>query len=140
MAMIQRRRGKAAESYHYLAETIRELEFHLRGRIEESGLIPPEWHEIATMKGTMPKVKVNLWIEGDVVKFFKGTGQGWSTRMSDVLRTFVLARRAGILSGAEGVDYTPLDGEERRHRIALLSEAIALADEERAEQKRLSGK
>ncbi|MFM2355243.1 MAG: hypothetical protein RLZZ528_979 [Pseudomonadota bacterium] len=135
MAMIPRRRGKAAEAYHFLAETLRELEFHLRGRIEESGLIPSEWEEIAARHGPMPKVKVNLWVEGDVVKFFRGTGQGWSSRMAEVLRIFVLSRRAGLLRGAEGVDYTPLTGEERAHRLAMLREALALSAETLAEER-----
>jgi uncharacterized protein (DUF4415 family) len=134
MAMIPRRRGKAAEAYHFLAETLREVEFHLRGRIEESGLIPPEWEEIAAARGSMPKVRINLWVEGDVVKFFRGTGQGWSTRMSEVLRIFVLSRRAGLLKGAEGVDYAPLKGEERAHRLAMLREALALSAEALAEE------
>ena len=134
MAIIPRRRGKAAESYHYMAETMRELEWQLRGRITDSGLIPPEWQDIAVAHGPMPKVKVNLWIEGDVVKFFRGTGQGWTTRMAEVLRTFMLARRAGVLAGAEGVDYSPLTGEERRHRIQVLGELVSLRSESQDEE------
>lgn len=134
MAMLPRMSRKARENYHYLAETLREVEFHLRGRIDGSGLIPPEWDEIARMRGPMPKVKVNMWVDGDVVKFFKGMGRGHTTRMAEVLRAYRHARLAGVLRGAEGVDYARWEGEERSHRIAMLREALRLEAEQAAEQ------
>jgi uncharacterized protein (DUF4415 family) len=142
MAMLPRMTRKARENYHYLAETLREVEFHLRGRIDASGLIPPEWQEIACARGPMPKVKINLWVEGEVVKFFKGTGRGWSTRMAEVLRIFMQARLADVLRGAEGVDYSRWEGEERRHRLDMLREALRLEAEIGAEaaEKAAAGK
>jgi uncharacterized protein (DUF4415 family) len=124
MATIRQR-----ANYHYMAETMRALEFHLHGRIEASGRIPEEWHEIARARGTQPKVKVNMWVEADVVRFFKGTGQGWSTRMAEVLRTFMQARLAGLVKGAEDTDYTLTGPDERRHRITMLRELLALEGE-----------
>ncbi len=116
-------------SYHYMAETMRALEFHLHERIDTSGRIPEEWHDIGKERGVQPKVKVNMWVEADVVRFFKGMGQGWSTRMAEVLRTFMHARLAGVVQGAEEVDYTLGGPQERRHRMVMLRELLALERE-----------
>jgi uncharacterized protein (DUF4415 family) len=127
-AVARSRRARA--HYHHLAEVLRELEFHLHGRLEGSGQLPEEWQEIARSRGPMPKTRVTLWVEGDVLRFFKGMGRGHTTRMSEVLRAFMHARLAEVLGGPEAVDYAPLAGEERRHRIALLRELTGLAAED----------
>jgi uncharacterized protein (DUF4415 family) len=114
------------DEYHYMAEVMRTLEMHLHGTIAESGRIPPEWHEIGRERGTMPKVKVTFWVEADVVRFFKGMGQGWSTRMAEVLRTFMHARFAGVVKGAGDVDYKLTRDVERMARIEVLRELAAL--------------
>jgi uncharacterized protein (DUF4415 family) len=129
MAMLPRMSRTQRENYHYLCETLRELEYHLRGRIAGSGLIPEEWQEIARLRGPMPKVRVTLWVEGDVVKFFKGMGTGHTTRMAEVLRAFRHARLAGLVLGAEGLDLTLDKGEERRHRLSMLREVLGLTAE-----------
>lgn len=114
------------ESYHYMAEVMRVLELHLHGTIADSGHIPREWHEIGRERGTMPKVKVNMYVEADVVRFFKGMGQGWSTRMAEVLRTFMHARFAGVVKGAGDVDYKLSPNIDRKARMAALHELITL--------------
>jgi uncharacterized protein (DUF4415 family) len=128
MAIITRG-AKARAHYHWMAESLHELEFHLHGRLAESGQIPEEWEEIARLRGPMPKVRVTLWVEGDVVKFFRAAGQGHTTRMADVLRTFMHARMAGILAGAEGVEYGRWAGDERRRRMRALLEYTRLRQE-----------
>jgi len=129
MALVVSRNARQRAHYHRLAETLRELEFHLHGRLEGSGQLPPEWDEIARQQGAMPKVKVTFWVEGDVVKFFRATGRGFQTRMAEVLAAFVHARLSGIVAGAEGVDYAPKGPGEVRHRIAVLQEYMDLARE-----------
>jgi uncharacterized protein (DUF4415 family) len=126
---------RALDEYHYMAETMRTLELHLHGHIAETGRIPPEWHKIGRQRGVQGKVKVTFWVEADVVKFFKGMGQGWSTRMAEVLRTFMHARFAGVVKGAGDVDYTIMDADARRHRMGVLHELIALRKMEGAEGK-----
>jgi uncharacterized protein (DUF4415 family) len=123
------------DEYHYMAETMRTLEMHLHGHIAETGRIPPEWHEIGRERGVQGKVKVTFWVEADVVKFFKGMGQGWSTRMAEVLRTFMHARFAGVVKGAGDVDYKMTDRDARRHRMGVLQELIALRNVEDAERR-----
>lgn len=128
MALIAARSARQRGHYHRMAESLRELEFHLHGRLAGSGQLPAEWAELARQQGAMPKVKITLWVEGDVVKFFRGTGRGFQTRMAEVLAAFMHARLAGVLAGAEGVDYAPKGGGEVRHRIAVLEEYLGLKD------------
>ena len=43
--------------------------------------------------------------EEDVVRFFRGMGEGYGPRMNAVLRAFMHARLAGLLRGGETMDY-----------------------------------
>jgi uncharacterized protein (DUF4415 family) len=129
MATIPMRSLKAQENYHYLAESLREIEFHLRGRIDDSGLIPREWQDISERRGSKPKEKMTLWVEKDVVKFFRGMGKGHTTWMADVLRTFMHARLANVIRGAAGVDYSRWEGAELTHRLHVITEYIKLRGE-----------
>ena len=94
-------------NYHYMAEAMRRLEEALHGRIASSGVIPPEWQSIAQGGCDRPKVKMTLWVEADVLAFFRAMGRGHTTRMADVLKTFMHARLAGVVKGPEAVGYAP---------------------------------
>lgn len=85
----------------YMMDVMRRLEWDLHNTIELTGRIPEAWHEIATATPRGPKVKVNLALEGDVVKFFKSMGEGYGPRINDVLRSYMHARLAGVIRGAE---------------------------------------
>lgn len=105
--------GRAAaqrEHYHYLAEALRGLERGLQGRLAASGRIPDDWHRIAQERGPGPKVRVALWVEADVLAFYRSQGAGHTRRMAEVLRSFMHARLAGLLNGPETLDYRQPDG------------------------------
>ena len=92
---------KQTAHYTYMMDVMRRLEWDLHHRIEDTARIPPEWHEIAQARPTAPKVKVNLLLEADVVKFFRSMGPGYGPRINDVLKTWMHARLAGVIKGAE---------------------------------------
>ena len=92
---------KQTAQYTYMMDVMRRLEWDLHHRIEDTGRIPPEWHEIAQARPTTRKVKVNMWLEEDVMKFFRSLGPGYGPRINDVLKSFVHARLAGVIRGAE---------------------------------------
>ncbi len=136
-----RQAEKARANYHHMAEALLTLERDLhRGRAK--GAIPPEWHGIALERGPGRKTKATIWMEEDVLRFFKGMGRGHTARMAEVLRTFMHARLAGVLKGAEGVDYSPRpapeeDAEwERRaqEQLAGIDAAFAADRASRAER------
>ncbi len=50
-----------------------------------------------------PKLAVSLRLDADVLRFFRGFGSGYQTRINEVLKAFMHARqRAGLPPGAEG--------------------------------------
>lgn len=85
----------------YMMDVMRRLEWDLHNTIELTGRIPEEWHQIATATPRAAKVKVTLALEADVLKFFKSMGEGYGPRINDVLRSFMHARLAGVIRGAE---------------------------------------
>ncbi len=87
----------------YMMDVMRRLEWDLHNTIELTGRIPEDWHEIATATPRSARVKVNLGLEADVVKFFKSMGEGYGPRINDVLRSYMHARLAGVIRGAETV-------------------------------------
>jgi uncharacterized protein (DUF4415 family) len=87
----------------YMMDVMRRLEWDLHNSIEMTGRIPEAWHEIATATPRAAKVKVNLRLEAEVVKFFKSMGKGFGPRINDVLKSYLHARLAGVIRGAETV-------------------------------------
>lgn len=87
--------------YNHMAIELRGLEFDLRWGMEGSDRIPAAWSEIAIEPFCPTKEKLSLRIDEDVLRFFRAAGQGYLTRMNKVLRTYMLARLAGVVKGAE---------------------------------------
>ncbi len=85
----------------YMMDVMRRLEWDLHNTIELTGRIPEEWRRIATATPRAAKVKVTLDLEADVLKFFKSMGEGYGPRINDVLKSYMHARLAGVIRGAE---------------------------------------
>lgn len=96
----------------YMMDVMRRLEWDLHNTVELTGRIPEEWHQIASATPRSAGVKVNLRLEADVVKFFKSMGEGYGPRINDVLRSYMHARLAGVIRGAETIAHF-------RHREAV---------------------
>jgi uncharacterized protein (DUF4415 family) len=60
------------------------------------GCIPDEWRAIREGRSRR-KPKLSFWIDEDVVRFFRSLGPGYGPRMNGVLRSFMLARMAGLI-------------------------------------------
>ena len=99
--MATRTAAQTRAQYQHLATTLRDPEADLRWGMDGSARIPPEWHEIAQGRPTTGKVRVTLALEADVVKFFRSLGPGYGPRINDVLKSYVHARLAGVIRGAE---------------------------------------
>lgn len=85
----------------YMMDVMRRLEWDLHNTIELTGRIPAEWHEIATATPRSVKKRVCIALEADVLKFFKSMGEGYGPRINDVLKSYMHARLAGVIRGAE---------------------------------------
>ncbi|MFN3970344.1 MAG: BrnA antitoxin family protein [Gemmobacter sp.] len=98
---------KPAAHYHYLAETLRDLEGALRHGLAGSAFVPEEWEAVAQGVPEPGKEKLTLRVDADVIRFFRLMGRGYLTQMNAVLRAFMHARLAGVVRGPEAVDYAP---------------------------------
>ena len=116
-----------AARYHELALNLRDLETDLRWGLADSLRIPQGWRAIAEGPAVPKKVKVTLRLDEDIVAFFRAMGMGHLSRMNAVLRTFMLARLAGLVTGPEDVRYEPGHEEE------MQSLAREILDHARAE-------
>ncbi|MFN4156513.1 MAG: BrnA antitoxin family protein [Paracoccaceae bacterium] len=125
-------------SYHRMAEGLRALERALHGAARGAEAVPEEWHAIAQGAGAGRKVKLTLWVEADVLRFFRSLGKGHTTRMAEVLSTFMHARLAGVVKGPEDVDYSaPYVSEEER--AARAERARRYGEELEADLRRARG-
>ncbi|MGB3148910.1 MAG: BrnA antitoxin family protein [Paracoccaceae bacterium] len=125
-----------AAAYHALAETMRGLEEDLRWGLNDSLRLPHGWRAIAAGPAVPRKVKVTLRLDEDVVAFFRAMGMGHLSRMNAVLRTFMLARLAGLVTGPEDVQYAPTAEEEMTSLTReILDAAITETDTREARQK-----
>jgi uncharacterized protein (DUF4415 family) len=102
---MTRMSAKQRQNYHYMADAMRRLEWDLHNHIEATSRVPEEWHEIARERAPRKKVLTTMRLDEDVLRFFKSMGAGHLPRMNEVLRTYMHARLAGVIRGAETVDY-----------------------------------
>ncbi|MCB2130793.1 MAG: BrnA antitoxin family protein [Rhodobacteraceae bacterium] len=123
-------------AYHGLATTMRGLEEDLRWGLEDSLRLPHAWREIATRPAIPQKRLVTIRLDEDVLAFFRAMGRGHLTRINAVLRTFMLARLAGLIPGPDEVQYTPSHEEEMKALAReILDAGIAEAEAREAREK-----
>jgi uncharacterized protein (DUF4415 family) len=101
MTDLKHQNAAQTKHYTYMSDVMRRLEWDLHNTIELTGRIPEEWHQIASATPEAAGVKVNLRLEADVVKFFKSMGEGYGPRINAVLKSYMHARLAGVIKGAE---------------------------------------
>ncbi|HMO07726.1 MAG TPA: BrnA antitoxin family protein [Paracoccaceae bacterium] len=102
---LKRTTAKSRTNYHYMADAMRRLEWDLHHHIEATSRIPTEWHDIARRRHPQPTERVTVRLDRDVVRFFRSMGAGYGPRINEVLRSYMHARLAGVLKGAETEDY-----------------------------------
>lgn len=118
--------ARARASYYYMAEAMRRLEWDLHHTIEATGRIPEEWHEIAQQANRQPTERVTLRLDRDVVKFFRSMGAGYGPRINDVLRSYMHARLAGVIRGADTMELfrAPDEVQDERPVWGELAESL----------------
>jgi uncharacterized protein (DUF4415 family) len=105
MPNLKKQTPRQRAQMSYMMDVMRRLEWDLHNSIEMTGRIPEEWHEIATATPRTVKAKVTLRLEADVVKFFRSMGPDYGPRINDVLKSYMHARLAGVIRGAETISH-----------------------------------
>ncbi len=99
--MDRKQSAKQRENYFYMSEAMRRLEWDLHHTIEATNRIPEEWHQIAQRAHPQPTERVTIRLDRDVLKFFRSMGTGYGPRLNEVLRSYMHARLAGVIHGAD---------------------------------------
>ncbi|MEI4471660.1 BrnA antitoxin family protein [Frigidibacter sp. MR17.24] len=102
---MPRQTKRQRENYHYMADAMRRLEWDLHNAIVTSGKVPLDWHRIAQDRHPKRRVRVTIRVEEDVLRFFRSMSSGHGPLMNEVLRSFMHARLAGVVRGADTLDY-----------------------------------
>jgi uncharacterized protein (DUF4415 family) len=91
--LTERRRNIEQErAYNSLMMELGELERWLSNDRLKDRLIPPDWHRIEReVPVRRKKTMLTARYDADLVKWFRGMGQGYQSRMNAVLRAFMLA-------------------------------------------------
>ncbi|MFN0115095.1 MAG: BrnA antitoxin family protein [Paracoccaceae bacterium] len=89
----------------YMMDVAWRIEWDLHNAINERGFIPEAWHEIARATPRGKRRKVTMSIDEDVIRFFREMGIGHLGRMAEVLKTYMHARLAGLVNGAETLNH-----------------------------------
>jgi uncharacterized protein (DUF4415 family) len=84
------------DAFNEMVAIMSRFEWDMAHRATREARIPDEWREVWEGR-TRRKRKLSFWIDEDVVKFFRSLGPGYGPRMNDVLRSFMLARLAGLI-------------------------------------------
>lgn len=77
-----------AQTEEELAEAIR--------RDPDDEELEPSWVKRAmVLRPEQPKERITMWVDADVVNWFREQGRGYQTRMNAVLRAFYEAAQKG---------------------------------------------
>ena len=125
---VTKAEGTRRANYHYMADAMRMLEWDLHSTVMARMRIPDDWHRIAQEKGTAPKTRVTLRLDADVVAFFRSMGPDWQVRVNRLMAAWMHARLAGLIEGAETMDYL-----KRREAEGLDGPRPEFGDLQRAE-------
>ena len=102
-ATLQSAAGTARTQSDHLTQTLRGLEEDLRRGLEGSDRIPQAWHGSALATALRFKPQITRRVAADVATVLKAMRRGHLTRMNAVLRGFMQARLAGVVTGPEQV-------------------------------------
>lgn len=61
----------------------------------DAGAIPPGFWQGAPLVGPENKEQVTLRLDPDVLRYFRGLGRGYQSRMNAVLKSYMRAQKAG---------------------------------------------
>ena len=105
MSNLKKQTPRQRAQFGYMIDVMQRLEWDLHNTIEMTSRIPEEWHDIAARRPVVKATRINLRLEEDVVTFFKSMGKGYGPRINDVLKSYMHARLAGVIQGAETTNH-----------------------------------
>ena len=94
-------------NWGYGVDAIKMMEYELMGHLHEYKALPRDWDHIWEERDRRDprRTRVTIRLDADVVKFFKGMGEGYQVRINRVLRAYMHFRLAKLIEGPDTMDY-----------------------------------
>ena len=91
--MLGRKRSKTEErSFALMLDDLESEKIAFDILRRKRSAVPPGWRQLGNRAGIKPeKTKLNLALDADMVKWFRGLGRGYTPRMNAVLRAYMHA-------------------------------------------------
>ncbi|MGB0799007.1 MAG: BrnA antitoxin family protein [Planktomarina sp.] len=86
-----------------MVDALRQIEHDVLMAVVHRDALPPAWGAIATGPPRKAR-KVTMWIDGDVIDFFKAMGPGYQPKMNQVLKAWMHGRLAKLIDGPDATD------------------------------------
>lgn len=101
--------GRKLEYYYFMQVAQKRVEWEIANTLWRGWGLPDAWNEIALTPREGKREKVTLYLDANVMKFFRAMGRGTHARINDVLKVWMYAR---LLKLVHGPDANELFGPE----------------------------
>lgn len=98
------------EYFYYMQVAQKRIEWEIANTLWRGWGLPYAWNEIAKGPREAPREKVTLYLDGNVMKFFRAMGRGSHARINDMLKVWMYARLLKLVHGPDKNDLFGKDG------------------------------
>jgi uncharacterized protein (DUF4415 family) len=93
--------GRQLERYYFMQVAQKRVEWAIANTLWKGWGLPAEWNDIGLCSRDGRREKVTLYLDANVMKFFRAMGKGFHARIDDVLKIWMYGRLAGLIHGPE---------------------------------------
>lgn len=93
--------GRKLEYYYFMSVAQKRVEWEIANTLWRGWGLPAEWHEIALAPKEGRREKVTLYLDANVMRFFRLMGRGVHPRINDVLKIWMYGRLLRLIHGPE---------------------------------------
>lgn len=93
--------GKKLEHFYFMAVAQKRVEWEIANTLWKGWGLPAAWNDIALSPKEGKREKVTLYVDANVMRFFRAMGRGMHGRINDVLKIWMYARLMRLVHGPE---------------------------------------
>ncbi|MBI1218931.1 MAG: hypothetical protein GC186_10315 [Rhodobacteraceae bacterium] len=98
------------EHYYFMQVAQKRVEWDIANTLWKGWGLPAEWHEVALTSKDTKREKVTLYLDANVMKFFRQMGRGTHRRINDVLKIWMYGRLNHLIHGPDKNELFGPDG------------------------------
>ncbi len=89
------------EHFYFMSIAQKRVEWEIANTLWRGWGLPAAWHDIALAPREAKREKVSLYLDANVMKFFRAMGRGHHGRINDVLKIWMHGRLMRLIHGPE---------------------------------------